>query len=185
MIPATKAVTGARCHAENQAAEDMNLPWTFGLPSGNPSFYTVSTLLTNEFNMLFLYPFMIILLSQNAVSAPAPAPGPLPLVNPPDLRYLINGLSTYVKRLVGIVPRDQDYGSYGGYGKYGSYGSYPDLGGEVNSEPSSNVNAEPQAESLQTVTTTITTTMPVFTTTVTLTLMSTPSPTITAVSISS
>lgn len=129
--------------------------------------------------MLFFYPFMTILLSQLAVSAPAPAPGPLPLVDNPSLKHLFHELGTYVKRIFGSVPRDQDYGSYGGYGKYGSYGSYPDLGGEASNEASSNVNDELQPESIQT----MTTTMPIFTTTITLRSMSTPTPTITAVSI--
>lgn len=149
-----------------------------GLTSGIPSFYTVSTLPTDDFKMLFFYPFTAILFSQVAVSAPAPAPGPLPLADNPSLRHLIHGLGTYAKRLADVNPRDQDYGSYGGYGKYGSYGSYPDLGGEVNNEGSSKLDAELQPEAIQTVTTT----MPAFTTTVTLRSMSTPAPTITAVS---
>jgi hypothetical protein len=158
----------------------MNSPWTSrDLTSGKQIFYTVSTLPTDDLKMLFFYPFMTILLSQLAVSAPAPAPGPLPLVDNPSLKHLFHELGTYVKRIFGSVPRDQDYGSYGGYGKYGSYGSYPDLGGEASNEASSNVNDELQPESIQT----MTTTMPIFTTTITLRSMSTPTPTITAVSI--
>lgn len=129
--------------------------------------------------MLFLHPFITLLLSQRAVSAPAPVPSSQSLVADPELRSLAQGFSSYVKRLVGIAPRDQDYGNYGGYGKYGSYGSYQNIAGEVISETSGNTNVEPQAEPLETVTTT----MPVLTTTVTLRSMATPAPTtITAVS---
>lgn len=130
--------------------------------------------------MLLLRPFLTICLTQVAIAAPAPLPGHVPLADHPELGHLVNGMSGYVRRLVGFAPRAEvdEYGAYGAYGKYGSYGSYPDIGGMANSETSSKVNAEVEADVLST----LTTTMPVFTTTLTLRSMTTPSPTMTAVS---
>lgn len=135
--------------------------------------------------MLLLQPFLTICLAQVAITAPAPIPstGPVPLADHPDLGYLSHGISQHVKRLFGLSTRAEvnDYRAYGAYGKYGGYGSYPDISGQVNTQASSEVNAEIAPESLIT----LTTTMPVLTTTVKLRSMSTPSPTITAVSTTS
>lgn len=183
MIPVTKAVTGSGWHPKGQAAEDMNPPWTAGwLDKCQSKLPLCSNLPPEQCKMLFLRPFIAILLAQTAVAAPAPvpAPGPLPLADHPDLGHIVHKVGRYAKMLVGLAPRDEigDYGNYGSYGKYGSYGSYPDTGGEVNGETSNEANAEVEGELLET----LTTTMPVFTTTITLRSISTPSPTITAVS---
>lgn len=133
--------------------------------------------------MLFVRPFIALLLAQTAAAAPAPAPDDPHLANHPNLGSLFHGISRYVKRLFGLSTRTEieNYGNYGAYGKYGGYGSYPDIGGGVNSETSSDIDAGVDEEVL----TTLTTTMPVFTTTVTLRSIVTPSPTITAVSTAS
>ena len=130
--------------------------------------------------MLLLRPFLATCLTQLAIAAPAPPPGHVPLADHPDLGHLAHEMSGYVRRLVGFGPRAeaQEYGAYPAYGKYGNYGNYADIGGMANSETSSKVNAEVEADLLST----LTTTMPVFTTTLTLRSMNTPSPTITAVS---
>ncbi|KAJ0122435.1 hypothetical protein J7T55_002948 [Diaporthe amygdali] len=136
--------------------------------------------------MLFIRPFITILLAQTAGTAPAPAPAPaiapelLPQANNLSPGDLVLGIGSFVKRLVGLAPRDEvkAFGDYGSYGKYGSYGSYPDIGGEVSGEVDNKVDTVVETSS----TTTLTTTMPVFTTTITLRSKSTASPTVTAVS---
>lgn len=136
--------------------------------------------------MLLFGPLMAVLLAQTVVTAPAPAPSPMPLpsANNPPFRHVLRGLGSYVKRLVGISPREEvkNFGDYGSYGKYGSYGSYSDVGGKVSGEASNEVDAENDAETETKPITTLTTTIPVLTTTITLSYISTPSPTITAVS---
>lgn len=129
--------------------------------------------------MLFLRPFIAVLLAQTAAAAPAPAPDDPQLANHPNLGDLVHG----IKRLIGLSPRTEieNYGNYGAYGKYGGYGSYPDIGGGGNSVTSNDINSVVEEEVL----TTLTTTMPAFTTTVTLRSIVTPTPTITAVSTAS